>query len=149
MSLPASWCVNHAGRGYDPTIVVGSSMARRYHSSRRAARAQHFAFEHSPQVFAVAPQQVCAASGQSSSSRHAYVLQVSSQVTASPSAQQRSTPPQSSLPSHSAETPGHIEPASAHSAVSSLWLTQHCSESLHITPPQITPSPLPLPLGSA
>src|ERR1041385_3994629 len=33
-SLPASWWVNHAGRGNEPTIVVGSSMAWRYHSSR-------------------------------------------------------------------------------------------------------------------
>src|SRR5678815_1423359 len=40
MSLPASWCVNHAGRGYDPTVVVGSSMRRRYHSSPRDARSR-------------------------------------------------------------------------------------------------------------
>src|ERR1044071_9250021 len=33
-SRPASWWVNHAGRGNDPTIVVGSSMPRGYHTWR-------------------------------------------------------------------------------------------------------------------
>src|SRR4051812_17275229 len=33
-SLPASWWVNHAGRGYEPTIVVGSRiMPREYHGT--------------------------------------------------------------------------------------------------------------------
>src|ERR1043166_8183447 len=39
-SLPASWWVNHPGRGYDPTIVVGSNMRRGYHSRRAPGHGQ-------------------------------------------------------------------------------------------------------------
>jgi hypothetical protein len=76
-------------------------------------------------------------------------LQSVPHVIVSPLIQHRSSPAQSSFPSHSAEVATHTSPAAAHDAVRLSSSKQHWSVSAHALPPQITPSPLPLPIGSA